>query len=58
MLHTSDTEILILFARSVILTSPLDASIKGWVSPFTGAPHTGVLSVCAGATAADYLIAR
>ena len=58
VLHTSDTEILILFTQSVILTSPLDASIKGWVSPFTGVPHTAVLSVCAGAMAADYLIAR
>ena len=61
VLHTSvmgDTEILILFAQNVILSSPLDASIKGWVSPFTGVPHTAVLSVCAGAMAADYLIAH
>lgn len=61
MLHTSvmgDTEILILSAQNVILSSPLDASIKGWVSPFTGVPHIAVLSVCAGAMAADYLIAH
>ena len=56
VLHTSvtgGTEILILFAQNVMLSSPLDASIKSGVSLFTWVPHTAVLSVCAGATAAD-----
>lgn len=60
MLHTNvmgDTEILILSAQNVILSSPLDASIKVGFLPLLSSTHSCALCLC-GAMAADYLIAH